>query len=257
MGRVHRSRSSSPWRSSCCWSALIAAGLAQPPAPPVTACAAPVPRCRRRSGLGAPIGEPSEGMYVCTTTAGDWLDRIAAHAWASAPTPTCPSTPTACCWPATAPPDLFIPAPTSPESSRTSGMAGKFVEKDGLLVISWMLGTQAVDTGFRTRATDHRTPGDRSQRIAALAGTRNRTTTTDHPPKQRKTSDSSTGNRAQPSWCSKTDGFSAAAATAPSAPPWARRSSPPACPATRRPSPTPPTHARSSCRPPRTSATPA
>ncbi len=30
-------------------------------------------------------------------------------------------------------------------------MAGKFVEKDGLLVLSWMLGTRELDTGFRTR----------------------------------------------------------------------------------------------------------
>jgi hypothetical protein len=30
-------------------------------------------------------------------------------------------------------------------------MAGKFVEKDGLLILSWTLGTHALDTGFRTR----------------------------------------------------------------------------------------------------------
>jgi hypothetical protein len=30
-------------------------------------------------------------------------------------------------------------------------MAGKFVEMDGLLVLSWMLGAKELDTGFRTR----------------------------------------------------------------------------------------------------------
>ncbi len=30
-------------------------------------------------------------------------------------------------------------------------MAGKFVEKDGLLVLTWILGTHELDTGFRTR----------------------------------------------------------------------------------------------------------
>jgi hypothetical protein len=30
-------------------------------------------------------------------------------------------------------------------------MAGKFVEKDGLLVLSWKLGSHELDTGFRTR----------------------------------------------------------------------------------------------------------
>ena len=33
-------------------------------------------------------------------------------------------------------------------------MAGKFVEKDGLLVLSWMLGGHELDTGFRTRHAD-------------------------------------------------------------------------------------------------------
>ena len=36
-------------------------------------------------------------------------------------------------------------------------MAGKFVEKDGLLVLSWMLGTRELDTGFRTRRADDKT----------------------------------------------------------------------------------------------------
>jgi hypothetical protein len=33
-------------------------------------------------------------------------------------------------------------------------MAGKFVEKDGLLVLSWMLGTRELDSGFRTRRAE-------------------------------------------------------------------------------------------------------
>ena len=35
-------------------------------------------------------------------------------------------------------------------------MAGKFVEKDGLLVLSWMLGSHELDTGFRTRRANDR-----------------------------------------------------------------------------------------------------
>ena len=33
-------------------------------------------------------------------------------------------------------------------------MAGKFVEKDGLLVLSWTLRSRELDTGFRTRRAD-------------------------------------------------------------------------------------------------------
>ena len=36
-------------------------------------------------------------------------------------------------------------------------MAGKFVEKDGLLVLSWMLGSHELDTGFRTRRAEDKT----------------------------------------------------------------------------------------------------
>ena len=32
-----------------------------------------------------------------------------------------------------------------------NGMAGKFVEKDGLLVLTWLHGSHELDTGFRTR----------------------------------------------------------------------------------------------------------
>jgi hypothetical protein len=42
-------------------------------------------------------------------------------------------------------------------------MAGKFVEKDGLLVVSWMLGSRELDTGFRTRRA-----GDKAPLLTAL-----------------------------------------------------------------------------------------
>ena len=37
-------------------------------------------------------------------------------------------------------------------------MAGKFVEKEGLVIVTWKLGTTAVDTGFRTRSAEEKTP---------------------------------------------------------------------------------------------------
>lgn len=37
-------------------------------------------------------------------------------------------------------------------------MAGKFVEKDGLLVLRWKLGTHELDTGFRTAARRTKPP---------------------------------------------------------------------------------------------------
>ena len=54
--------------------------------------------------------------------------------------------------------NLFIPAADLTDVRRESGMNGKFVEKDGLLVVSWLLGGQEVSTGFRTRAAADRVP---------------------------------------------------------------------------------------------------
>jgi len=52
---------------------------------------------------------------------------------------------------------IFVPAASLTGVRLESGMAGKFVEKDGLLVLSWMLGTRELDSGFRTRHADDKT----------------------------------------------------------------------------------------------------
>ena len=52
---------------------------------------------------------------------------------------------------------VFIPAASLTGVRQESGMAGKFVEKDGLLVLSWMLGSRELDSGFRTRHADDKT----------------------------------------------------------------------------------------------------
>lgn len=115
---------------------------------------APVPAPTDAQGapaLGAPLRAASEGVYVCTTTAGDWLDRIAAHRLGIRTNAELEVHGAGVLFGRHGAPDLFIPAADLVSVSRTSGMAGKFVEKDGLLVVSWMLGTMAVDTGFRPR----------------------------------------------------------------------------------------------------------
>ena len=44
------------------------------------------------------------------------------------------------------------------------GMTGKFVEKEGLVILTWRLGALGVDTGFRTRHAAHK-----AQLLAAAA----------------------------------------------------------------------------------------
>ncbi|KLI87993.1 hypothetical protein AA310_08745 [Arthrobacter sp. YC-RL1] len=91
------------------------------------------------------------GMYVATTKYEDWLERIAVHdlgvrsnaqlqLGAAGLHLVRPGTR-----------DLHVPWSAFEKVSRSSGMIGKFVEKNGLIVISWEKDGFAFDTGFRPR----------------------------------------------------------------------------------------------------------
>ena len=121
-------------------------------------------RLRRQSDIEplppvpAGLGEPlltAEGQYVATTTAGDWLDRIAVHGLGIRTNAQLSVHPEGVLLDRSGAAPLFIPAARLAGVRQDSGMAGKFVEKDGLLVLSWAHGTHELDTGFRTsRAAD-------------------------------------------------------------------------------------------------------
>ncbi|BCW48613.1 hypothetical protein [Arthrobacter sp. StoSoilB13] len=98
-----------------------------------------------------PATAVAEGQYVATTTAGDWLDRIAVQGLGIRTNAELSVHAEGILFdrPGAAP--VFIPRSAVADSRQAAGMAGKFVEKDGLLVISWKLGGKELDTGFRTR----------------------------------------------------------------------------------------------------------
>lgn len=100
--------------------------------------------------LGAPL-VAADGQYVASTTAGDWLDRIAVHGLGIRTNARLTVHPEGVLMDRSGAPALFIPTASLSGVRQDSGMAGKFVEKDGLLVLSWTLGAHQLDTGFRTR----------------------------------------------------------------------------------------------------------
>ncbi|TLM73525.1 hypothetical protein [Pseudarthrobacter sp. NamB4] len=117
-------------------------------------------RLRRQSDVEqlppvpAAPGQPTaiaEGQYVASTTAGDWLDRIAVHSLGIRTNATLAVYQHGVLFDRSGAPALYIPATSLTDVRQDSGMAGKFVEKDGLLVLAWLLGAHALDTGFRTR----------------------------------------------------------------------------------------------------------
>ncbi|NKX54058.1 PH-like domain-containing protein [Arthrobacter mobilis] len=100
--------------------------------------------------LGQPL-EAYEGQYVVTTTAGDWLDRIGVHGLGVRGKALLRIYPHGLLIDRTGAPDIYIPRRQLAGVRTESGMIGKFVEKDGLAVVSWQLGDRGVDTAFRTR----------------------------------------------------------------------------------------------------------
>jgi len=104
-------------------------------------------------------GEPharAGGQYVASTTGGDWLDRIAVHGLGIRTNATLEAYPHGVIFDRSGASALYIPAESLTGVRLDSGMAGKFVEKDGLLVLSWVHGSYELDTGFRTRRAEDR-----------------------------------------------------------------------------------------------------
>lgn len=99
-----------------------------------------------------------DGTYVVTTSRGDWLDRIAVHGLGVRTPAKLEIHPEGIALRRSGAQDLFIAKDAFEEVGTQAGMAGKFVEKDGLVVVGWKLGTKSVDTGFRTTEATAKRP---------------------------------------------------------------------------------------------------
>jgi hypothetical protein len=131
-------------------------------------------RLRRQADVPAPPAVPTdvgrvlyeaEGQYVATTTAGDWLDRIAVHGLGIRGNAVARVHPEGVHLDRTGARPVWIPRADLVSVQLAGGMAGKFVEKEGLVVITWHYGQgERVDTGFRTRHAAHK-----AQLLAAVA----------------------------------------------------------------------------------------
>lgn len=119
---------------------------------PVPASARPGPAAR--SALDP--AEVVEGVYASTTTSGNWLDRIAAHGLGVRSNAWVQVQPDGVFIAREAAPDLFIPTADLRGAALAPGIAGKVTGGDGVLLITWQLGDQRLDTGFHPRAKHDR-----------------------------------------------------------------------------------------------------
>lgn len=93
------------------------------------------------------------GLFVGTTAAGDWLDRIAVHdlghrasGWLTVATDGVHVE-------REGTPELYLPYGAIEQVATGDALAGKVVGKDGMLLVDWHLGDRLLTSGFR--ADDH------------------------------------------------------------------------------------------------------
>ncbi|WP_458115108.1 PH-like domain-containing protein [Arthrobacter sp. D2-10] len=130
-------------------------------------------RLKRQQTLSAPADAPedrgapvyaAEGQYVVTTTGGDWLDRVTAHGLGNKATATAAVYSHGLLFDRSGDTEVYIARQNLTGVRLERGMAGKFVEKDGLVVVSWTMDSHIFDTGFRTRYA-----ADKPQLLAAIS----------------------------------------------------------------------------------------
>ncbi|WP_309134408.1 hypothetical protein [Cellulomonas sp.] len=98
--------------------------------------------------------EPAEAVYVSSTRAGDWLDRVAAHGLGDRSPAVVSVHDAGVLLRRPGARDLWVPADRLSGVGTTRGQAGKFVGPEGLVVLTWVpdpaTGT-ALDTALRMR----------------------------------------------------------------------------------------------------------
>lgn len=97
-------------------------------------------------------GEPllvAAGLYVSTTTAGNWQDRIVTRGMGMRGRAELRRYPGGVAVDRAGGPGFWIPAESVAGVRLGSAIAGKVMGSDSLLIITWRLGDAELDTGFR------------------------------------------------------------------------------------------------------------
>lgn len=106
------------------------------------------------------------GVYLGSVSAGNWLDRIAAHGLGTRSRVEISVRGDGIAVYRTGARSFFVPTADIVAVRRERGIAGKAFEKDAVVVLTWMLGDTALDTGIRP---DHGDDGERlSEQIVRI-----------------------------------------------------------------------------------------
>jgi hypothetical protein len=96
-------------------------------------------------------GEGVEAVYVSSTAEGDWLDRIAVHSLGQRSNAQVFVAAEGVLVEREGASDLFIPGASIRGVRLATGMAGKYLRDEGLVVVTWQHGDRTLDTGVKPR----------------------------------------------------------------------------------------------------------
>ncbi len=133
------------WRHRAARTAVVVPAL-----PPVPADGDPA--------LGRATTGALPAIYVSTTVAGDWLERVVAHDLGVRSAAVVQVFTGGVRVERDGAADVFVPADALRAVATAPGMAGKYVGGDGLVVLTWeVAGGVGLDTGLRPRRAEDRT----------------------------------------------------------------------------------------------------
>jgi hypothetical protein len=105
--------------------------------------------------LGSVALDAVEGVYVGTTAAGDWLDRVVVHSLGRRSPAYVEVAAEGVLIERGPEPALFLAAGALVDARLDRALGGRVVEPGGLVVLTWQHGARRLDTGIRPRrATD-------------------------------------------------------------------------------------------------------
>jgi hypothetical protein len=105
--------------------------------------------------FGTELAEPLAGLYVSTTKAGSWQDRIVAHGLGRRAAATLRLSERGVLIERVGESDIFIPAMDLEAVDTAPGIAGKVMAMpDGILILTWKLSGVGLDTGLRLHDLD-------------------------------------------------------------------------------------------------------
>ena len=126
--------------------------------------------------LGAPLTAPFDATYVSTTLASDWLDRVAAHGLGARSTAVVQVFDAGVLIERTGAPDLYLPAAAMRAAGTASGIAGKVVGHEGLVVLTWLAPRSAETAEAPAAAPGVEVPGVEVPGVELTTGLRLRHT---------------------------------------------------------------------------------